>query len=274
LVERCEVLSDGERWRALGKGLRALVNAELIFADGAIVCVIEGPSNREGLFDVRLAARSGSVERALAVHGHVPIPPYIRRAADESDAERYQTVYARAPGAIAAPTAGLHLTQSLLDELARRGVRVAALTLHVGLGTFQPVAAEDLDHHVLHAEWMSVPETLTREVSEARKRGGRVVAVGTTVVRALESAADPGRPGSILPQEGETRMFIQPGHCFRVVDSLLTNFHLPRSTLLALVAAFAGRERILAAYRAAVARGYRFFSYGDAMWIEARDGRW
>jgi len=270
LIEPCERPSAGERWRALGKGLGALVGHELVFAGGALTAVIEGKSSAEGLFDVRLAARSGSLEQALAAHGHVPIPPYIRREDDESDAERYQTVYARVPGAIAAPTAGLHLTQSLLDELRRRGARVATLTLHVGLGTFQPVASDDLDRQPLHAEWMSVPHALAREVSEARERGAPVVAVGTTVVRALESAADPERPGLVAPRQGETRMLIQPGHAFRVVDALLTNFHLPRSTLLALVAAFVGRERILRAYREALRRGYRFYSYGDAMWIPGR----
>jgi S-adenosylmethionine:tRNA ribosyltransferase-isomerase len=259
-----------ETWRALGKGLRELVGQELVFGEGALVAVVEGASPVEGLYDVRLTAHHASIERALAEHGHVPIPPYIRRPDDAADVERYQTVYGRVPGAIAAPTAGLHVTHDMLAELARRDVRVAHLTLHVGLGTFQPVSAPDLDDHPMHAEWMNVPPSLAAEIAEARRRGAPVVAVGTTVVRALEAAADRERPGLVVPQQGETRLLIQPGHAFRVVDALLTNFHLPRSTLLALVSAFAGRERILEAYREAVRRGYRFFSYGDATWIGRR----
>ena len=261
---RSEEGSSFERWRALGKGLSELVGQELIFGDGALVAEVEGASNVDGLFDVRLTAKRGSLERAMAAHGHVPIPPYIRRPDDAADDERYQTVYGCVPGAIAAPTAGLHLTEAMLSELERRGVHVAHLTLHVGLGTFQPVTATDLDDHPMHAERMRVPEALVRQIAEARARGGAVVAVGTTVVRALETAADRERPGFVVPIEGETRMLIQPGYAFRVVDALLTNFHLPRSTLLALVAAFAGRARILEAYREAVRRGYRFYSYGDA----------
>jgi S-adenosylmethionine:tRNA ribosyltransferase-isomerase len=269
LVERVEG-GSAEKWRALGKGLRELSGQELVFGEGALVAVVEGASRTEGLYDVRLAAKRGSLDEALAEHGHVPIPPYIRRPDDDADVERYQTVYGRVPGAIAAPTAGLHITPGMLAELARRDVRVAYLTLHVGLGTFQPVATEDLDQHPMHAEWFSVAEPLAREIADARRRGAPVVAVGTTVVRALEAAADPERPGLVVPREGETRLLIQPGYAFRIVDALLTNFHLPRSTLLALVSAFAGRERILVAYREAVRRGYRFFSYGDATFIEWR----
>jgi S-adenosylmethionine:tRNA ribosyltransferase-isomerase len=158
----------------------------------------------------------------------------------------------------------------MLEDLARRDVKIAHLTLHVGLGTFQPVSAADLDQHPMHAEWMSVSEGLARDIADARRRGSPIVAVGTTVVRALETAAHPEIPGLVVPFEGETRLLIQPGHRFRVVDALLTNFHLPRSTLLALVSAFAGREGILDAYREAVRRGYRFFSYGDATWIAER----
>jgi S-adenosylmethionine:tRNA ribosyltransferase-isomerase len=272
LVERAPAQNGAapETWRALGKGLRDLAGQELVFGDGALVAVVAGPSEVEGLFDVRLSARAGSVDEGLAEHGHVPIPPYIRRPDDAGDAERYQTIYGRVPGAIAAPTAGLHLTGAMLDELARRDVRVAHLTLHVGLGTFQPVASADLDDHPIHAEWMRVSDELAREVADARRRGGPVVAVGTTVVRALEAAADPARPGLVVPTEGETSIFIQPGHAFHVVEAMLTNFHLPRSTLLALVSAFAGRERVLAAYGEALRRGYRFFSYGDAMWLPRR----
>ena len=200
--------------------------------------------------------------------GEVPLPPYIRRPADAQDRARYQTVYARRPGAVAAPTAGLHFDQALLDALAARGVARAAVTLHVGAGTFQPVRVADPAEHRMHAEWAEVPAETVAAVEAARAAGGRVVAVGTTVVRALESAAG---TGALRPWSGETRLFIRPGYAFRVVDALLTNFHLPRSTLLMLVCAFGGTERVLAAYRHAVARRYRFFSYGDAMFLEGRE---
>jgi S-adenosylmethionine:tRNA ribosyltransferase-isomerase len=261
---------ETEVWRALGKGLRELVGQDLVFGDGAIVARVLGPARVEGTYDVHLSTGRGTLQQMLAEHGHLPIPPYIRRPDDAADGERYQTVYGRVPGAIAAPTAGLHLTEAMLEELARREVAVAYLTLHVGLGTFLPVATDDLDDHPMHAEWMRVPETLVHAVAEARERRVPVVAVGTTVVRALETAADPERRGRIVPRTGETRMLIQPGHDFRVVDALLTNFHLPRSTLLALVAAFAGQREVLDGYREAVRCGYRFYSYGDAMWIPER----
>jgi S-adenosylmethionine:tRNA ribosyltransferase-isomerase len=207
---------------------------------------------------------------AVEASGHVPLPPYVHRPDDAADRERYQTVFARVPGAVAAPTAGLHLSTALIDRIRARGVAVATVTLHVGLGTFQPVSAEDLDDHPMHAEAFVVPAEAAAAVAAARDRGAPVVAVGTTVVRALESAADPARPGGVLALSGETRLLIQPGYRFRVVDQLLTNFHLPQSTLLALVAAFAGRERVLSAYRAAVGARYRFYSYGDAMLIRSR----
>ena len=256
-----------QKWRAIGKGLARLHGQVLVFGDGALTAMVEGPSSVEGLFDVTLAAGGDPVDAALAEHGHVPVPPYIRRADDADDVERYQTVYARVPGAIAAPTAGLHLTEEILAELRQRGVRTSFLTLHVGLGTFQSVGTDDLDDHPMHAEWMTVSEALVHEVAEARARGAPVVAVGTTVVRALETAADRRELGHLVATERKTDLLLQPGHRFLVVDALLTNFHLPRSTLLALVAAFAGRERTLGAYREAVRSGYRFFSYGDAMWI-------
>ncbi|HKQ68813.1 MAG TPA: tRNA preQ1(34) S-adenosylmethionine ribosyltransferase-isomerase QueA [Polyangiaceae bacterium] len=271
LVDRREPTEGPvEAWRAIGKGLRNLSGETLAFGEGKLTATVEKASDVVGLFDVVLRAREGTVGEAIAAHGHVPIPPYIRRAADRGDESRYQTVYARAPGAIAAPTAGLHLTRALLDEIERRGARVAFLTLHVGLGTFQPVAVDDLDQHPMHAEWMDVTPSLAAEIAAARARSAPVVAVGTTVVRALESAADPAHHGLVVAQRGETRILIQPGYAFRVVDALLTNFHLPRSTLLALVAAFAGRERVLAAYGEALTNGYRFYSYGDAMWIRSR----
>jgi S-adenosylmethionine:tRNA ribosyltransferase-isomerase len=200
----------------------------------------------------------------LAAHGETPLPPYIRRGPADCDAERYQTVFARVPGAVAAPTAGLHFDAHLLAELERAGIELGFLTLHVGAGTFAPVRTERIEDHRLHPEWLTLSRRLCEQVAAARTRRGRVVAVGTTSVRALESAA---RGGSLEPFEGETTLFIYPGFRFRVVDALVTNFHLPESSLLMLVAAFAGREHTLAAYRHAVFERYRFFSYGDAMFV-------
>ena len=197
--------------------------------------------------------------------GEMPLPPYMKRAADDSDRERYQTVYAREPGAVAAPTAGLHFDAELLDACTQAGVASAHVTLHVGAGTFQPVRVDDVRDHRMHAERAVVPASVCDAIGACRARGGRVVAVGTTAVRALESAA---AGGAIAPYAGDTRMFITPGYRFSVVDALVTNFHLPESTLLMLVSAFAGRDKVLAAYRHAVERRYRFFSYGDAMFVE------
>ena len=197
--------------------------------------------------------------------GEMPLPPYLRRAPEAWDRERYQTVYAREPGAVAAPTAGLHFDEATIDACRSAGVDTARVTLHVGAGTFQPVRADDIADHVMHAERAEVPAATCESISACRARGGRVLAVGTTAVRALESAA---AAGPLAPWSGDTRLFITPGYRFRVVDRLLTNFHLPESTLLMLVSAFAGTARVLAAYRHAVAGRYRFFSYGDAMLVE------
>ena len=197
--------------------------------------------------------------------GHMPLPPYIQRADVLADQDRYQTVYAEREGAVAAPTAGLHFSEQLLRQLDEQGIRRVAVTLHVGAGTFQPVRADDIAEHVMHAEYVEVDESVCAAVRATRARGGRVVAVGTTAVRSLETASD-GR-GDINPFRGDTDIFIYPGYRFRSVDAMLTNFHLPESTLLMLVSAFAGRKAIMAAYAEAIARRYRFFSYGDAMFI-------
>jgi S-adenosylmethionine:tRNA ribosyltransferase-isomerase len=232
--------------------------AEIELADGARALV----DKRDGGFvELTLDRDAAALWRE---HGDVPLPPYIERAPDASDRERYQTVFARAPGAVAAPTAGLHFDAALLAKLEARGVARAFLTLHVGAGTFAPVRAERVEDHELHAEWVSVSAELCAAVARCRARGGRVVAVGTTTVRALETAA---RHGELVPFAGESALFIYPGFRFRVVDALVTNFHLPESSLLMLVAAFAGRDATLAAYRHAVAERYRFFSYGDAMLV-------
>ena len=197
--------------------------------------------------------------------GEVPLPPYIERPAGVEDLARYQTVYARNPGAVAAPTAGLHFDQAMLDRLMACGAGLAYVTLHVGAGTFQPVRVDEIDKHVMHSEHYSIPDATVRAVADVRSRGGRVTAVGTTSLRALEAAA---QSGELLAGAGETRLFITPGYEFRLVDRLLTNFHLPRSTLLMLVSAFAGIGNVRFAYQHAVNHGYRFFSYGDAMLIE------
>lgn len=238
------------------KGARPGQRVELPLGAVATVVGVD-----DGLVEYELDRAVGPYFEA---HGEMPLPPYIRRAADAHDRERYQTVYAREAGAVAAPTAGLHFDAALFERLAARGVQVANVTLHVGAGTFQPVRADDIARHTMHAEWLRVPAETVAAIEATRARGGRVVAIGTTVVRSLETAA---RGGRIVPFEGDTRIFIYPGFRFRVVDALVTNFHLPESTLLMLVSAFAGREHVLAAYAHAVRERYRFFSYGDATFV-------
>jgi S-adenosylmethionine:tRNA ribosyltransferase-isomerase len=219
----------------------------------------------EGELQVRFSG-TGTLGERLAMAGLLPLPPYIERPPTPEDAERYQTVFARAPGSVAAPTAGLHLTARLLDRLAARGILTATVTLDVGPGTFLPVRVEDESQHRMHPEAFHIPPETAQAVGEAHREGRRTVAVGTTVVRSLESAV--GDDGRVRAGSGSTALFIRPGYTFRTVDALLTNFHLPRSTLLMLVSAYAGRERVLGAYRTALDAGYRFFSYGDAMLVE------
>ncbi len=209
----------------------------------------------------------GSWLELLERYGHVPLPPYIQRVDADADRERYQTVYAQCPGAVAAPTAGLHFDELMLQSLQEMGVESARLTLHVGAGTFQPIRGDDIDSHIMHAERVEVPVATVAAIEAARHRGGRIVAVGTTVVRSLETAAAKGK---LCAYNGESRLFIKPGFQFQVVDAMLTNFHLPRSTLLMLVSAFAGTQLMRGSYAHAVAGQYRFFSYGDAMFISAR----
>lgn len=255
------------RWRALGRANRPLrVGTEVEV--GALRIVVRERGD-DGVLTVDLLGDE-PVADLIEREGAVPLPPYIRREAEPADDGRYQTVFARVPGSVAAPTAGLHLSPALREELAARGVRWASVTLHVGLGTFRPVEVERLEEHPMHEEACVVSEELAAAVAMTRDAGGLVVAVGTTVVRALESARDPARPGHVYPWRGSTRLLIQPGYQFGVVDGLFTNFHQPRSTLLALVGAFAGAERVKAAYGIALDAGYRFLSYGDAMWIPER----
>jgi S-adenosylmethionine:tRNA ribosyltransferase-isomerase len=243
------------------KPLRA--GGVLYLADGGRIH-LEG--REEDLYRLRFEA---PVMAVLERCGRIPLPPYLRRPDEEADRARYQTVYARQPGAVAAPTAGLHFDEALLAALQARGVQLGFLTLHVGAGTFQPVRVEQIETHRMHAEQVEVSAQLCRQITQTQAAGGRVVAVGTTVVRALEAAAV---NGELAPMIGETRIFIYPGFRFRVVDVLFTNFHLPGSTLLMLVSAFAGREAVLRAYQHAVTQRYRFFSYGDAMLIQPAPG--
>jgi S-adenosylmethionine:tRNA ribosyltransferase-isomerase len=227
-------------------------------------------TGRQGeLFEVRFL-HDEPVFDLLETYGHIPLPPYIERADTPSDRERYQTVFAQQPGAVAAPTAGLHFDDALLAALRAKGVQTAAVTLHVGAGTFQPVRVQDLSQHVMHAEYVDVSTQTCEAIAACHARGGRVVAVGTTTVRSLESAA---RSGVLLPFQGDTRLFITPGYRFRVVGAMITNFHLPGSTLLMLVSAFAGYESIRAAYEHAIRQQYRFFSYGDAMFLTYKQNK-
>jgi S-adenosylmethionine:tRNA ribosyltransferase-isomerase len=254
----------GGRWRAMAKSSKPMrVGAEIAF-EGLAARVVDKLD--DGLVEL---AFEGAVEAALERIGHVPLPPYLGRDEEPADRERYQTAFARVPGAVAAPTAGLHFDEALIARLRAR-CAWAKVTLHVGPGTFRPVTADDLDAHAMHEEWFEVPAETAAAVAQARERGAPVVAIGTTVVRTLESAADAERPGHVRAQAGETRLLIQPGYRFQVVDALVTNFHLPRSTLLALVYAFGGAARVREAYLAATAARYRFFSYGDAMLLRGR----
>jgi S-adenosylmethionine:tRNA ribosyltransferase-isomerase len=251
------------RWEALVKTKGTLVPGEAIdvsSTEGGAALVFEGWLG-EGRARVAFPEGTDPFEVAARV-GHVPLPPYVRRDADSAaDRARYQTVYAREPGAVAAPTAGLHFTKAIFEALEQRGVLTARLVLHVGLGTFQPVRVERVEEHKMHSERYAIPDATREALAAARREGRRIVACGTTTVRALESFAASGAA------QGSTEIFIYPPRDFALVDALITNFHLPRSTLLMLVSAFAGRERVLAAYREAIARGYRFYSYGDAMLI-------
>ncbi len=258
LIER--ITGAHEARAQLGVSKKPRPGGRIVLRDGTEVEVL----GRDGEFFSLRFDTVEPLEKVLMRLGRMPLPPYIEREADRFDAERYQTVFAREAGAVAAPTAGLHFDEALLHAIAARGIDFGYVTLHVGAGTFQPVRAERIEDHTMHREWLNVGADLVEKIRRTRARGGRVVAVGTTVVRALESAL---RNGEVAPFAGETQIFIFPGYRIRSIDALITNFHLPESSLLMLVSAFAGRERMLDAYRHAVAQRYRFFSYGDAMLI-------
>lgn len=257
MLER--LLSDSECLAQLRVSKSPKAGSMIILEDQSTLEV----TGRDGpFFNLRLAG--GGLGEKLQVLGHMPLPPYIEREDTVQDRERYQTVYARHPGAVAAPTAGLHFDDQLLKQIRVQGVETAEVTLHVGAGTFQPVRCEDIRDHHMHSERLEVSEEVCEAVRQTRLRGGRVIAVGTTAVRSLETAAS---GGTLEPYSGDSRIFIYPGYRFRVIDGLVTNFHLPESTLLMLVCALAGTKETLSAYQHAVANQYRFFSYGDAMLV-------
>jgi S-adenosylmethionine:tRNA ribosyltransferase-isomerase len=263
LVERLLVDRDGASSECLAhvRASKALKPGATIQLENGNALEMLGRQNQ--LFHLRYRGE-GSFSALLEQQGHMPLPPYIDRDDELSDRERYQTVYNKIPGAVAAPTAGLHFDQNLLQLLQNQAVDFAYVTLHVGAGTFQPVRVDNIADHNMHSEWFSVDEELCRKVAVTKERGGRVIAVGTTSVRCLESAS---QEGTLKAMSGETDIFIKPGYQFKVVDALITNFHLSESTLLMLVSAFAGKEKIFAAYAEAIKQKYRFFSYGDAMFI-------
>jgi S-adenosylmethionine:tRNA ribosyltransferase-isomerase len=257
LLER--VLDDRRILAQVGASKALRTDVPIALPGGVVARFI---ARRDDLFELELDSDPVSY---FETQGQLPLPPYIERIPDEDDIERYQTVFAREAGAVAAPTAGLHFDADILARLRAMGAEMGFVTLHVGAGTFQPVRVDNPEEHRMHAEFARVPAELCRQVEATRARGGRVIAVGTTVVRTLESAA---QSGALAPFAGDTRLFIRPGYRFNVVDALLTNFHLPESTLLMLVAAFGGYEHVMAAYRHALMHRYRFFSYGDAMFVE------
>ncbi len=259
LVER---VIGGSEVLAMVRASKTPLPGSTLHLDGGVSATVLGRAGE--FFHLRF---DGDALDLIERHGRMPLPPYIERAADAVDEARYQTVYAREPGSVAAPTAGLHFDEALLDACRARGVGLAWVTLHVGAGTFQPVRTENLDEHVMHREWWVVPQATVEAVAATRAGGGRVVAVGTTSLRALESAA---AGGTLLAGSAETGLFVRPGYSFRVIDALMTNFHLPKSTLMMLVSALGGVDEIRKAYRHAVDNGYRFFSYGDAMLIDPR----
>jgi len=256
LIER--IINEQEALAHIRSSKSPKIGSKIILEEAFSATVI---ARKDDLFHLEIAGDKKWLD-LLNNHGKIPLPPYIQRAPDESDLSRYQTVFAKHHGAVAAPTAGLHFDEAMLEKLQAKGVQIVYLTLHVGAGTFMPVRVDDLDNHIMHSEYMEVDQGAVEAIKACKKRGGRVVAVGTTVVRSLETAS---RDGALKPFQGDTQLFITPGFKFQCVDTLITNFHLPQSTLLMLVSAFAGYELTMKAYQEAVQERYRFFSYGDAM---------
>ncbi len=259
---------SGKSWETIVKpGKKLKAGTRIIFSSGKLEAVIRDildDGNRIVDFEY-----DGIWEEILDAAGKIPLPPYIHRPLTPEDKERYQTVYAREPGSAAAPTAGLHFTRELMYQAEKKGINIAEVTLNVGLGTFRPVKTDRIEDHRMHSEFFSIDDRAAELINMTRTSGGRIIAVGTTSCRVLESVS--GKDGSVVPGNGETDIFIYPGYCFKSVDAMITNFHLPESTLLMLVSAFAGRDNIMSAYAEAVEKRYRFFSFGDAMYITRRD---
>lgn len=274
-----ERILDDRRFTAMIRASKSpKVGTEVIIAGKHRAQVL---SKNGMMYELHLEANTIGIDQMLDQHGHIPLPPYISHEATADDEQRYQTVFAQEPGAVAAPTAGLHFTEDLLAQLAQRGTRILNITLHVGAGTFLPVKSDDVDDHVMHSERFNISAAVVSALLETKRQGGRVIAVGTTSLRALEAWANETQCNLNTPEglckashyaetgySGDTRIFIKPGYSFKAVDRLITNFHLPKSTLLMLVSAFAGKNFIFKAYQEAIDHNYRFFSYGDAMWLE------
>jgi len=265
---KCEILLIPSRngppgeWEALIKDVRKIrPGTRIQFGEGFSGDILEV---KGGKAKIRFTP-GGEVMDLLQKFGHIPLPPYIRRPDEPQDRERYQTILAEKDGSIAAPTAGLHFTHSLLQSIQARGVHLTRITLHVGIGTFAPVRVHEIQDHTMETEWVEIPETVAQSIEETKQTGGRVIAVGTTTTRALESVAD--SQGGVKPGQHLARLFIYPGYCFRIIDALITNFHLPKSTLIMLVSALVGKDFLMKAYKEAIAKKYRFYSYGDAMLI-------
>ena len=265
---KCEILLIPSRngppgeWEALIKDVRKIrPGTRIQFGEGFSGDILEV---KGGKAKIRFTP-GGEVMDLLQKFGHIPLPPYIRRPDEPQDRERYQTILAEKDGSIAAPTAGLHFTHSLLQSIQARGVHLTRITLHVGIGTFAPVRVQEIQDHIMETEWVEIPETVAQSIEETKQTGGRVIAVGTTTTRALESVAD--SQGGVKPGQHLARLFIYPGYCFRIIDALITNFHLPKSTLIMLVSALVGKDFLMKAYKEAIAKKYRFYSYGDAMLI-------
>ncbi len=250
--------------KALAKSSKGLKPGQKIFFENGLNAQVKTVLQK-GEVKIELCSNGTPLVETLCRCGQVPLPPYIKRAPSLEDSSRYQTIYAAKEGSVAAPTAGLHFTSHILQKLEEAGVKVCSITLHVGYGTFAPIRVDDIRKHEIHTEWLDIPQKTATLINRTKASGGRVVAVGTTSVRALEFAAQNGK--NVKDMQGECNLYICPGHKFKIVDAMLTNFHLPRSSLLVLVSAFAGRDKILAAYRQAVSKRYRFYSYGDAMFI-------
>ncbi len=255
---------EKDTWEAIGKPGRRLKPGKKVIFDKDFYCEIVS-TGEEGKRVVKFYSETKSIIEKIYEVGHIPLPPYIEREDTEEDKREYQTIYAKEEGAVAAPTAGLHFTEELLRKIEEKGIIIREVTLHVGLGTFRPVKVKNIEDHKIHYESYKISESTAKEIEKAKKEGRRIIAVGTTVVRTLESGFE--EDGKAANLEGSTNLFIYPGYKFKIVDALITNFHLPKSTLLMLVSAFTGREKVLNAYKEAINRNYRFFSYGDAMFI-------